>query len=153
MSPGDLLYVGRYLTLGSAQGAAAAAAPDPVAPSQLLLRVLQPAGPDVECEALSSAVLDGLVTISHPGGQQQQRQQAEAVAAAVELQAAARAAAAGGEGEEGGGADARGSGGEQWAPLPGGGGGAVPALGRGADGSANYSLPILSQNDISALKV
>jgi len=162
VSPGDLLYVGRYLTVGSTQGNT----PDPS--SLLTLRVLTtsphhvtPASPDVVCEALSDARLGGLVTIWHPGGQQQQRQQVDDVAEVVEQQhemeeghwgggggsgaAAAAAAAAGTE-------DAFGCMAAAPAPLQGAAGGQV-AVGRAADGSANYSLPILSDNDLAALKV
>lgn len=57
VSPGDLLYVGRYLSVGSTQGTS----PDPSA--LLALRVLRAGGEDVECEALTSARLTGLVTI------------------------------------------------------------------------------------------
>jgi hypothetical protein len=129
VSPGDVLYVGRYMTLGSTQGVT----PDPSA-SLLTLRVLSVSSPgDVECEALNTATLSGLVTLSHPGGQQQQRQAADATAAAL--------GEAGVEwGGCGSGAAAAGAGG-------------APALGRGADGSANYSLPILSTSDVEALKV
>ena len=69
VSPGDLLYVGRYLSVGSTQGLS----PDPSA--LLALRVVRTSGLDVECEALTAASLTGLVTVWHPGGQQQQKQQ------------------------------------------------------------------------------
>ncbi|KIZ01098.1 hypothetical protein MNEG_6861 [Monoraphidium neglectum] len=56
VSPGDVLYVGRYMTLGSTQGVT----PDPSA-SLLTLRVLSVSSPgDVECEALNTATLSGL---------------------------------------------------------------------------------------------
>ena len=136
MLPGDFLYVGRYLTVGSTQGHS----PDPSA--LLALRVLRVCGGDVVCEALAGVQLAGFLTVSHPGGQQQAR-------------------AAGG----GGGAPAApaapppaappaawGFAGAPPAPAPGEGGGG--ALGRGgADDSANYRLPIISPRDVGALKV
>jgi hypothetical protein len=127
VSPGDVLYVGRYLTVGSGSGALT---PHPSA--LLVLRVLGVSGADVECKALGDATLEGLLTISHPGGQQQQRAAASA----------ADAAAAGAAGLQLGAVE-----------PPAAGGGGAGAWGAGADGSANYSLPILSANDLAALEV
>jgi hypothetical protein len=160
VSPGDLLYVGRYLTVGSTQGVT----PDPS--SLLTLRVTATTSLDVECEALSDAKLEGLVTIWHPGCQQQQRQQMDAIAAAMEQQ---HSLEEGGPQQQPGAAAARlsGDGGAHMggditedafgcvaatAPAATNGSGAAQ-LGRAADGSANYSLPILSEEDLAALKV
>ncbi|GBF94889.1 pyruvate kinase [Raphidocelis subcapitata] len=162
VSPGDVLHVGRYLTLGTCglpaaqsgpsrqSGAQAAQSGDPCGqsedasgqPALLTLRVLSVSPPDLVCEAANAAALSGLLTVSHPGAARRRRAAGGARAAAAE-----RAAAVAGEDGDAWGAVA--------APASDGGGGGgdgAAAFGCDPDSSANYSLPILSASDVAALK-
>lgn len=153
MSPGDTLYVGRYLTLGASSqptgrgtksegqsagqpGPAAQSSgqsgDDPGQASLLALRVLSVSPPDIVCEAANAAVLSGLLTVSHPGAARRRCAGPRAAADGADSDAwwaVAAPAQDGGIGREG-----------------------AAAFGCDPDGSANYSLPILSASDVAALK-